>query len=159
MTLQNPLALAANTLRQIGESGTQAVSSLGNGVAQTASTLLRGLGNGAPALPLGLPALPGLGGNGAAAGAGPLGLPAIGQLVPVQAVQAISTLENAVVPPGLPRVASLLMSALGVNGAPTPEPAPVETGIIREDRSGARVGLEGLNGVRQPSRDLGIQIV
>ena len=170
MVAQNPVALAANTLRQIGESGNQAVMGLGNTLSQTASQLLRGLGGGG-ALPFGLPNLPGLPGLGNAGGsshnngnpngngAGPLGLPAIGALIPAQAVQAVTQLEAAVLPPGLPRPAAILMQALGVGQAPTPEPTPVETGIRPTERPGRGAGLDGLNGIRQPGQDMGIQLV
>lgn len=170
MVAQNPVALAANTLRQIGESGNQAVMGLGNTLSQTASQLLRGLGGGG-ALPFGLPnlpALPGLGNAGGSShnnrnpngnGPGPLGLPAIGQLIPTQAVAAVTQLEAAVLPPGLPRPAAILMQALGVGPTPTPEPTPVETGIRPSERLGGRAGLEGLNGIRQPGQDMGIQLV
>ena len=170
MVAQNPVALAANTLRQIGESGNQAVMGLGNTLSQTASQLLRGLGGGG-ALPFGLPniaaIIPGLGNAGGSShnsshngnGAGPLGLPAIGQLIPAQAVQAVTQLEAAVLPPGLPRPAAILMTALGVGPAPTPEPTPVETGIRPTERPGRGAGLDGLNGIRQPGQDMGIQLV
>ena len=168
MTMQNPVALAANTLRQIGESANQTVMSIGTQFAQVNSQLLRGLATGAPPFPLGLPPIPGLatlvnGGNPGHNGngiPGPLGLlPTPQQFIPRPAIQAIAQLENALLPAGLPRPAQVLLQALG-NGAPEREAPPVETGISPTLRAGSQVGLEGLNGVQQGARrDVGIQLV
>ncbi len=178
MTMQNPVALAANTLQQLGATATQTITSLGNNLNQTASQLLRGLSSGAALpLPLGLPPLPGLAAiNGAINGgsthnngnpngnqAGPLGLPGLPtlqQLVPIQAIQAIGQLENTILPPGVPRVSQMLLAAFGPAVAVAEPATPVETGLIPTERLGANVGLEGLNGVQQPTdRDFGIQLV
>ncbi len=115
----NPISLAANTARQGGETLNQTVQSLQNSVAQTSSTVLQGLAAGVPSLPL-----PGI----AAAPGG--GLP-----VPTQALQALSQLENAVLPAGVPGPAGALLRAVapgqppaggngngnGQMGGPTPE--------------------------------------
>lgn len=154
MTMPNPVALAANTVRQLGETANQTVQSLGNQLAQTSSTLLSGLANGAGPLPL-----PGISG---ANGGGPLPTPQ--QLVPTQALQAISQLENAVLPAGLPRPAAMLLqasagvtAAMNGNGqAETRAPTPSTAGIPAERRS---PGTEGLNGVSQRTRARGVQLV
>ncbi len=165
---QNPVAVAANTLRTLGDGGTQALSQLTNQLTRAASQLLGGVANGGPGgvpLPLGLPTLPVLaaenGANGAA-GNGPLGLPGIQQLIPIQAIQALGQLENAVVPPGVPRVSALLLGIAQPAAAPTPDIPQVEMGLRTPltPRPGGSVGVEGLNGAsRTGRRDVGVQLV
>lgn len=159
---QNPVALAANTLRTLGDGGTQAISQLGNQLTRAASQLLGGVagGPGGVPLPLGLPALPGIAANGNGAANGPLGLPGLQQLVPIQAIQALGQLENAVVPPGLPRVSALLLGIAQPAAAPTPDIPTVETGLRPAARPGTGVGVEGLNGASRTGRvDVGVQLV
>ena len=154
MTMQNPVALAANTVRQLGETANQTVQSLGNQLAATSSTLLSGLAGGSG--PLALPGISGANGGGL--------LPAPQQLVPTQALQALSQLENAVLPAGLPRPAAMLLQAsAGVTAAmngngrgETRAPTPSTAGIPADRRS---PGTEGLNGVSQRTRARGVQLV
>ena len=166
MVAQNPVALAANTLRTLGDGGTQAISQLGNQLTRAASQLLGGVAGGPGVaqaglpLPLGLPALPGIAPNGAAAGNGPLGLPSIQSLVPIQAVQALGQLENSVLPPGVPRISALLLGIAQPAAAPTPAAPEVEMGLRPATRIGAAVGVEGLNGASRTGReDVGVQLV
>ena len=155
MVMPNPVALAANTARQLGETLNQTVQSLGNQVASTGSTLLTGLANGGPPLPL--PGVSGAPGGGL--------LPTPQQLVPTQALQALSELENAILPAGLPRPAGMMLQAAGGataaarngNGnGDTRAPRPSTAGLPQERRS---PGTEGLNGVNQRTRARGVQLV
>ena len=172
MTLPNPFALAANTLRQIGETGNQTVQSIGNQFAQVNSQVLRAVATGGPPLPLpgvagGIPLPFANGGsshlngnpNGNQAGAlGLPGLPSLQQLLPVQAIQAIGQLENAALPPGLPRVSQLLLGMAGavpeVAAPLSPEPAP--TALPAPSRV---PGVEGVDGISQRGRARGVQLV
>lgn len=153
--LTNPVALAANTLRQVGEQGTSLVQSLTSQLASTSSQLLRGISTGTPGLP-GLPSLPGLArtrgnpnGNGAALPGIP-GPAAIGQLL-----QPLATLEAQVLPAGIPGPARTILQATrgaqvtvaeNGNGEPTPPAAPK-----------VFTGTEGLNG-HGSRRARGVQI-
>ena len=149
MTMQNPVALAANTLRQIGETGTQALTSLGSQFAQANSQLLRGLASGAPPFPLGLP-IPGLGGNpGNPNGSNAGLLPTPASLLPTPALQALARLENSALPPGAPRPAAILLQAIGVGTGPTPPangeravPSGAEERVVREVQPRATQRLE-----------------
>jgi hypothetical protein len=150
---QNPIAMGANVLRQIGETANQTVMTLGNQFAQTQSQLLRGLATGQPPLSLSLPGL-GANGNGGGVGAGPLGLP-----LPTEALRSINQLENSILPAGLPRPSSMLMSL--ANGRPPGEAAdeavaPVEA---RPSRPGEHMGVEGVNGLDRRGARAGIQLV
>ena len=174
MTMQNPLALAANTLRQVGETANQTVMSIGAQFAQVNSQILRGLATGAPPFPLpgaaGFPPVPGLnalvnggnpGHNGNPNGNGQLGLlPGPAQLVPRQALLPLVQLETSVLPRGIPGPAGVLMQVLGAANGMREEPPAVETGIRPQERPGAAAGLEGLNGVQTGARrDVGLQLV
>lgn len=181
MTIPNPFALAANTIRQIGESANQTVQSVGNQFAQVTSQGLRAVASGGPPLPLpgvagGIP-LPFATGNPNGGGnsngnpngnpngnqTGPLGLPSLQQVLPIQAIQAVGQLENSILPAGIPRVSQLLLSVAGAvngngngngNGGTSPEPAP--SALPAPSRS---PGTEGLDGVSQRGRARGVQLV
>lgn len=118
-TPQSPVALGANVLRQIGETGVQTVTTLGQQFAQANSTILRQIASGAPPFPLALP-IPGLGGNPGNPNGGAGLLPTPASLIPTPALQAIAQLENSVLPAGLPRPAAILLQAIGVGVGPTP---------------------------------------
>jgi hypothetical protein len=161
---QNPIAMGANVLRQIGETANQTVMTLGNQFAQTNSQILRGIATGAPP---GLP-LPGAAGNpgnpngqlglfplGNGAAAGPLGLP-----LPTEALRSINQLENSILPAGLPRPSAVLLAA--ANGRPPAE--AVEEAVApmtghNGPRPGAALGAEGLNGLDRRGARAGIQLV
>jgi hypothetical protein len=160
-TPQNPVALAANTIRQLGETANQTVMTLGNQFAQTNSQILRAVATGAPPGPLALPLLNGLapgananpGHNGNPNGAGPFGLP-----VPTEALRALGQLENSILPQGLPRPSAILLAA--ANGRPPAEAVEEATRPPTEPaRFGAQVGVEGLNGLDRRGSRTGIQLV
>lgn len=169
MTIPNPFALVANTVRQIGESANQTVQSVGNQFAQVTSQGLRAVASGGPPLPLpgvagGIPLPFGNPGgsshnnNNNGNQAGPLGLPSLQQLLPVQAIQAVGQLENSILPAGVPRISQLLLSMAGgvpANGeGPAPEPGPAAL------PAPSRVpGTEGLDGISQRGRARGVQLV
>ncbi len=85
----NPIAAPLQALKQFGEQANMGIQSLGTGLAQTTSQALDTIMAAAPALP----GVPGAGVRG-------VGLPS---LMPAQLQQAISQVENVIIPQGLPR--------------------------------------------------------
>lgn len=107
-TMPNPLAAPLTTLKQIGEQANMSIQSMGTGLARVASQGLDSLITGTPALP-GLPS----------AGGQVAGLPNIQKLLPTNLTQALSQIENVIIPPGLTKPSALISGA-----APTPTPTP-----------------------------------
>lgn len=158
----NPLALGANTLRQIGEQINTSIAGLSGQATQTTSNLLRQIASGAPPLPgplnLGLPAITGLGGNnnpGNSNGNGVLPTPAgIASLL-----RPLAQLEQQVLPRGVPGPAMTLITATrGLGGAPAPEAAAeVAPPGVRANGTPVTPGLEGVNGAGM-RRAAGVQL-
>ncbi len=167
----NPLATLATSARQLNEQANQVVKSLGDSITQTTNQLLASAAQGLPALP----PLPGAqasnpgnnpgnhrgnpnGGNPNGAPNG--GFPTLQQLIPAQAIQAVSQVEDVLLPPGLPRPSQALLQATGAKPrrqAPAPaaeSPAAPATSA----RVGVTAGVEGAN-ARRTGRALGIQAV
>jgi hypothetical protein len=111
--ITNPLAAPLTTLKQIGEQANVSIQSLGTGMARAASQGLDSLIQGTPALP-GLPA----------AGGQAAGLPSLKNLMPANLTQALSQIENVLIPPGLTKPSALVK---GMTPTPTPTPTPTET--------------------------------
>jgi len=102
----NPLTAPLTMIKQVGEQAAVAISSVGSGMSQAAS-------QGLDALITGIPPLPGM--PGAAPGA-----PAAASLMPANLQQAMSQVENLLIPPGLPKPSQ----AFRAQPAPTPQPQP-----------------------------------
>ncbi len=117
-TLPNPLAAPLTTLKQIGEQANLSIQSLGTGFAKTAS-------QGLDALISGTPALPGLPGGQAVGG----GFPSPASLMPANLQQALSQIENVIIPPGMPKPSSIIPGApaAAALGAPLAPAAPPPT--------------------------------
>ncbi len=121
----NPLATLATSARQLNEQANQAVKSLGDSFTQTTNQLLATAAQGLPPLP----PLPGAQasnpGNGRGNSNGGSGLPQLQQLIPTQALQAVSQVEDVLLPPGIPRPSqTLFQAARPRRQAPPPEETP-----------------------------------
>jgi hypothetical protein len=126
--LPNPLAAPLSTLKQLGEQANLSIQSLGGGLAKTASQGLDALISGVPALP-GVP--------GAAAGGGAFPTPA--SLMPANLQQALSNIENVIIPPGMTKPSSLLAGTPLAPAAPAPA-APTPTAPTAPAPSSAVTG-------------------
>jgi hypothetical protein len=104
----NPLAAPLTSLKQIGSQAVQSINSLNTGLSTT-------LNQGLDALIAGTPPIPGLPGGQAVGG----GLPTPASLLPTNLKQALSSVENMLIPPGLTKPSSLLKTT-----TPTPTPTP-----------------------------------
>ena len=151
MTQFNPLEPLATAARQFNEQANLAVRGLGDTLTQTANTLLQ-----VPAqLPLALPLPNGVGGrrNNPGHNGNPNGnpnsngiFPALNQLVPTQALQPLTQVEDVIIPAGLPRPTRVLLDALGpARRRVVEEPAAPVTGAASTDRI---VRTTGSNGAR-----------
>lgn len=155
----NPLATLATSARQLNEQANQVVKSLGDSFTQTTNQLLASAAQGLPALPLpgaqsGNPGHSRGNPNGAPNG----GFPALQQLIPAQALQAVSQVEDVLLPPGIPRPSQALLQATGARprrAAPAMEEAAPAAAPV------TRVGVAGVEGAnaRRAGRALGIQAV
>ena len=105
----NPLTAPLSALKQIGEQTSAAIQQVGTGMASAASQTLDAFIAGAPPLP-GLPGAPGV-------AARPNQLQP--NLLPANLQQALSQVENILIPPGLPRPTQIMRGVV-----PTPPPAP-----------------------------------
>lgn len=110
----NPLATLATSARQLNEQANQAVKSLGDSFIQTTNQLLATAAQGLPPLP----PLPGAQATNPVNSRGnPNGgnqfpqLPTPQQLIPAQALQAVSQVEDVLLPPGIPRPSQALLQA------------------------------------------------
>lgn len=149
--MNNPIALGANTLRQVGEQINAAIQGVATQGAVGTSGLLRAIASGAPRLP-GLPAIAG-NGNGANGNGGLPALPGIAQAALL--LRPLVQLEQAVLPRGVPGPASVLMSATR-----TPVPAPVTPAGTTAPITGPTTttpGVEGING-HGSRRAAGVQL-
>jgi hypothetical protein len=124
----NPLATLASSARQLNEQANQVVKSLGDSFTQTTNQLLASAAQGLPPLP----PLPGAQASNPGNSRGnPNGgnqfpqLPTPQQLIPAQALQAVSQVEDVLLPPGIPRPSqALLQAARPRRPAPAPEQPP-----------------------------------
>lgn len=116
--ITNPLAAPLTTLKQIGEQANVSIQSMGTGLARVASQGLDSLIQGSPALP----GLPGAGGQAA-------GLPSLKNLMPANLTQALSQIENVLIPPGLTKPSALIKGA-AAPAAPTPTPTETPTPAV-----------------------------
>jgi hypothetical protein len=121
----NPLATIASSARQLNEQANQAVKSLGDSFTQTTNQFLASAAQAAPPLP----PLPGAQ-QGSHSRGNPNGpnqfpqLPTPQQLIPAQALQAVSQVEDVLLPPGIPRPSQALLQATRPRRpAPPPEEA------------------------------------
>ena len=105
----NPLTAPLTMLKQVGEQASAAISSMGTGMTQAASQGLDSLISGVP----GLPGIPGV--------AARPGLPTPQQLLPANLQQAMTQVENLLIPPGMPKPSQALRAV------PVPAPAPAPT--------------------------------
>ena len=153
----NPLATLATSARQINEQANQAVKSLGDSFTQATSQLLTTAAQGMPPLP----PLPGAQNNpGPRSNPGPFanggGFP---QLLPPQALQAVSQVEDVAFPAGFPKPTQVLgLRRARVAPQPAEQPAPASTPLVTAARPAAALGVEGQDGVARP-RALGVQTV
>ena len=109
----NPLTAPLQALKQVGEQANMGLQQLGAGMAQAASTGLDSLMAAAPPLP-GVP--------GVAAGQ----FPTPASLMPGNLGQALSQVENILIPAGLPRPSQALTRVV-TTPTPTPTPQPRAT--------------------------------
>ena len=156
--LQDPLTLLTGLAQSALAGGNGALQQLTSGLTQASTQLLSTLARGPLALlqpgAAGIPGLPG--------GLALPGLPTPQQLIPVQAIQGLAQLEQAALPPGLPRVSQLLMAMVGAAppvvtppangpaaaGAP-PQLLPLSADeVVPSSIRRRTLGLEGVNGVR-----------
>lgn len=107
----NPLTAPLSALKQIGEQANAAIQQVGTGFATATSQGLDALIAGVPPLP-GVPGVPGV-------PARAPGIPTPQQLLPANLQQALSQVENLLIPPGLPRPTQIMKGVV-----PTPTPAP-----------------------------------
>ncbi|MBA7662717.1 MAG: hypothetical protein GH143_07275 [Calditrichaeota bacterium] len=124
----NPFTAPLSAIKQMGEQANVAIQSLGTGMTRATSQTLDALMGGLP----GLPGMP----PGAPAPAMNTGLPTPGGLMPANLTQALSQVENLLIPPGLPRPSQVLA---GVTPTPTPPPeerppAPANAQAIAQRR-------------------------
>ena len=105
----NPLTAPLTMIKQVGEQTAATISSLGSGMTQAAS-------QGLDAIITGVPPLPGLPGAQPSPGA-----PTPAALMPANLQQAMSQVENLLIPPGLPKPSQALRAQ------PTPRPQPQPT--------------------------------
>lgn len=103
--IQNPFTAPLTIAKQIGEQASATIQSIGTSMTQAAS-------QGIDAILAGAPPVPG------AAPAARAGIPTPQQLLPANLQQAMSQVENLLIPPGLPRPSQALQ------GQPTPQPQP-----------------------------------
>lgn len=108
----NPFTAPLSAIKQMGEQANVAIQSLGTGMTRATSQTLDALMGGLP----GLPGMPG-----APAPARNAGLPTPGGLMPANLTQALSQVENLLIPPGLPRPSQVLA---GVTPPTPPPPTP-----------------------------------
>lgn len=159
----NPLAALASSARQINEQANQVVKSLGDSFTQTTNQLLTSAAQGLPALP----PLPGAQQQSSHNQRGnPNGpnqfpqFPGPQQLIPTQALQAVSQVEDVILPPGLPRPSQALLQAAGVRPRRAPAPPMEEVPPVAAEPRRVIPGVEGAQvpaTARRPSRALGIQ--
>jgi hypothetical protein len=123
----NPLAAPLNTLKQINAQAVQTVNSLNTGLSTTLNQGLDALIAGAP------PPIPGMPGGQVAGG-----LPTPSGLLPSNLKQALSGVENMLIPPGLTKPSALVTPA---TTTPTPAaPAAPETHIPEVSTAMATTG-------------------
>lgn len=112
----NPLTAPLTMIKQVGEQTAVAIQSLGTGMTQAASQGLDSLIAGVPPIP-GVPGVPGV-------PAAVPGIPTPQQLLPANLQQALSQVENLLIPPGLPRPSMAFRPAAPPAPPPTPPPTP-----------------------------------
>ena len=113
--LVNPFTAPLSALKQIGEQTNVAIQQLGTGLATAASQGLDAILAGAPPLP-GVPGAP----------ARAPGIPTPQQLLPANLQQALSQVENLLIPPGLPRPSQVMRGAVPTPTPPMPPAPPAE---------------------------------
>jgi len=130
----NPLTAPLTMIKQVGEQASATISSLGTGMTTVAS-------QGLDALITGVPTLPGM------PGAAP-GQPTPASLMPANIQQAMTQVENLLIPPGLPRPSQAMR--MQPTRQPTPQPAApaqpsagaeVPTAMAQRRRVAERRGL------------------
>ena len=115
----NPLTAPLTMIKQVGEQTAAMVSNLGTGMTQAAS-------QGLDAIITGIPPLPGM--PGAAPGAP---APTIQGLMPANLQQAMSQVENLLIPPGLPKPSQAMRAQPQVVTQPQPA-APAQPTVGAE---------------------------
>ena len=113
----NPLTAPLTMIKQVGEQTAATISSLGSGMSMAAS-------QGLDAIITGVPPLPGLPGAQPSPGA-----PTPAALMPANLQQAMSQVENLLIPPGLPRPSQALRTVPTPTPTPPPTPAAVTQGV------------------------------
>ena len=115
MPNQNLFTAPLSALKQIGEQTSLAIQQVGAGFATAASQGLDALIAGVPPVP-GVPGVPGA----------PARAPGVPQLLPANLQQALSQVENLLIPPGLPRPTQVMKGAVPTPTPPTPPTPPAE---------------------------------
>ena len=160
----NPLATLATSARQMNEQANQVVKSLGDSFTQTTNQLLASAAQGLPPLP----PLPGMtqgngskNGNGSNPGNGNGGpFPSLQQLVPAQALQAVSQVEDVVFPAGFPRPSQVFLGAARPKRQTMEQPPAEHAQPPAMAGRQPGLGVGGLNGhaeSKRPGKALGIQ--
>lgn len=132
----NPLTAPLSALKQIGEQTSAAIQQVGTGMASAASQTL-------DAFIVGVPPLPGLPGAPAVAPGVLTSNP--NQLLPANLQQALSQVENILIPPGLPRPTQIMRGIIPIPppapAAPPAEVPPTPPAIAARRRVAERRGL------------------
>lgn len=111
----NPLAAPLTMIKQVGEQTAAAISSVGTGMTQAAS-------QGLDALITGIPPLPGMPGAAVTPG-----IPTPQALMPANLQQAMTQVENLLIPPGLPKPSQAFRVQPTFTPQPQPQPMPQPT--------------------------------
>jgi len=122
----NPFTAPLSVLKQIGEQANQSIQAVGTSMTQAASGTLDAFMGFAPPVP-GVPGVP----TPAARNAG---LPT--QLMPANLQQALSQVENLLIPPGMPRLSQMVTGRPPAPAAPPPAapPAPANSQAVAARR-------------------------
>lgn len=126
----NPFTAPLSVLKQVGEQANASIQAVGTSMTQAASGTLDAFMSGLPPFP-GAP-------TPAPAARGAPGIPALQQLMPANLQQAMSQVENLLIPPGLPRLSQMVTGRPAAPAAPPTPAAPPPAAPAAERATAAR---------------------